>query len=763
METIDILGLENFRVFGNNDRFFEQMAAINILTGVNNSGKSSVVKALQLLRNSVIGRPFPFDLDLSQQEHLLGDFQNVVYDKDNSEVNISIPFNFLGLTNLYISLTFNLDKDDSYKAKLRKIVVTDKIDNIKMFSFLYKDATEEEKEIFTKNEQNRILEGEKKYGSVYRSMSFKDKLVASVDWTIDCRKLKKYLQELRKLYLEYPKKDRTHRVLEQLDMIGVEKNIALIPSVFFSFFRNDVNTDTWQKFVEGGLNEENLSGNKKILDSHFDVPEPFYPLPEVENIFYWEVLAIIKDNLNWEDDEIEGKNVLAHFFENSIRGLMHRISSIHYISTVREQNARIYSASIHSPFINLLKEYSTLTYKETRFIEGYLRQFKIGQKLEVDYKRDQQLISVRITSSSGIERDLVDYGYGIKQIILILIQVSVLAQKNIRTIHDYDDEGEYMQDYYDPSLLLIEEPESNLHPNWQSILAEMFTEINKKFNIQLIIETHSEYMIRKFQDLVAFGNIKGSSIKIFYLRDMLNYNGKGKKMGSTTIQDDGTIDYEIFDGGFFDESDRLELSLLNMRRDKFVTEFEELKKNMYESEATNYILESQIDEFTKKSDINIYRRSILNQFNSLDVNSKTLTYLSSGQFLLHNMKDGNDFSPVIIQYGRALENELLELFSGIVPIKAPWVLGNMEIALNSAMTANSRSSNVCNSQELNKLKCKLNLFFKDTLNIKVHKISKLRKLRNSAGHAGKVQAREKAELYIISINQFLKEWFEQKL
>ena len=52
-------------------------------------------------------------------------------------------------------------------------------------------------------------------------------------------------------------------------------------------------------------------------------------------------------------------------------------------------------------------------------------------------------------------------------------------------------------------LILIEEPEQNLHPKMQSLLADLFFEMNNKYGCRFIVETHSEYLIRKTQVIVA--------------------------------------------------------------------------------------------------------------------------------------------------------------------------------------------------------------------------------------------------------------------
>ena len=58
MAHIQYLGLKNFRVFDQEGHLFE-FAPITLVTGANNSGKSSILKAMMLLQKSFenIGKP----------------------------------------------------------------------------------------------------------------------------------------------------------------------------------------------------------------------------------------------------------------------------------------------------------------------------------------------------------------------------------------------------------------------------------------------------------------------------------------------------------------------------------------------------------------------------------------------------------------------------------------------------------------------------------------------------------------------------------
>ncbi|MBK7159493.1 MAG: AAA family ATPase [Ignavibacteria bacterium] len=74
------------------------------------------------------------------------------------------------------------------------------------------------------------------------------------------------------------------------------------------------------------------------------------------------------------------------------------------------------------------------------------------------------------------------------------------------------------------STLLTEQPELHLHPKLQSELAILFADtINKTSGYgNMIIETHSEHLIRKIQVLIARGELDRSKLSVQYFN---NENG----------------------------------------------------------------------------------------------------------------------------------------------------------------------------------------------------------------------------------------------
>ena len=119
------------------------------------------------------------------------------------------------------------------------------------------------------------------------------------------------------------------------------------------------------------------------------------------------------------------------------------------------------------------------------FISEWLKKFKIGCDLDIT-NIEGEGYTIKVRSTNGHTRNLVDIGTGSAQIVLLLLKVAIiLATRTNKSV-----------------LLVMEEPEQNMHPNFQSLLADLFFAIQTK-GIKILVETHSEYFIRRSQVLVA--------------------------------------------------------------------------------------------------------------------------------------------------------------------------------------------------------------------------------------------------------------------
>lgn len=194
--------------------------------------------------------------------------------------------------------------------------------------------------------------------------------------------------------------------------------------------------------------------------------------------------------------------------------------------------------------------------KPGAFLNKWIKEFQIGDSIEFEGTPEGLGVLVYLVKD-GVKRLLADEGYGITQLVSLLLQINNSIQLCVQP--DIDT-SEYV---YPSKLICVEEPEVHLHPKYQSLLAEMFVEAYHKYNIRFIIETHSEYLIRKLQVMVADKNYKLKSEDV-----SLNYVEKNKEGISFNrqikIMDDGRLDGS-FGEGFFDAAGSLsrQLFMLN--------------------------------------------------------------------------------------------------------------------------------------------------------------------------------------------------------
>ncbi|WP_431609263.1 DUF3696 domain-containing protein [Chryseobacterium sp. 'Rf worker isolate 10'] len=409
------------------------------------------------------------------------------------------------------------------------------------------------------------------------------------------------------------------------------------------------------------------------------------------------------------------------------------LNKVYFLPTTRGRNREWFIDEQNSEDIQIVRDYSAIYFKNHPQIENFVnfwigngeineldengkqlqKGFKIGKELSVYRDEDIGLTKIFLVNFDGTKTPLVDLGYGVSQLLPIIMKIAIVAHKHqLDYEYDFDhQDGSHRQTiYFNPSTLLIEEPEANLHPSLQSKMAELFIDAASRFNIQFLIETHSEYLIYKFQEYIGRKIVSPNNVKMYYFNNPNDVREglRDEYISHVQIDKDGSIAYEKYFGkGFFDEQTNLKLSLLNVQRNSFVDDYEKIKLELKKSSETlkdydfkidklnqelstttsgKNELEEQlngikrkkeekelelqklikeqediIDGYTCKTDYSRYVSEIelIIDKNKID-NSKTLQYLATGKYLLKNLDEDADFAPVIIQYGRAVEFEMIK-------------------------------------------------------------------------------------------------------
>lgn len=218
---------------------------------------------------------------------------------------------------------------------------------------------------------------------------------------------------------------------------------------------------------------------------------------------------------------------------------------------------------------NEVKHDDRIFYEKGTFINRWIKNFGIGDSIEI--KGTEEGLGVLVyLNKDGETKLLADEGYGITQLFSLLLQIenSILnaTQKAYKVGPWTTEFNTQIKIGYNPSTIYVEEPENHLHPKFQSLLADMFLEAYQKYNIHFVLETHSEYLIRKLQLHVANKEVD------FSREDLsLNYVDTDEQGFAFNkhieVQEDGRLK-ESFGSGFFDEADKLAVELIMFKAQK---------------------------------------------------------------------------------------------------------------------------------------------------------------------------------------------------
>lgn len=196
--------------------------------------------------------------------------------------------------------------------------------------------------------------------------------------------------------------------------------------------------------------------------------------------------------------------------------------------------------------------------KEYTFVTDWMRKFGVGHDFDV-ISIDGEAYRVKIKDEDNSNVNLADKGMGSIQLMILLLRLATILREyepqNIVALEESD------QLRY--PTVIIEEPEQNLHPKVQSQLADLFLYLNKEFHCKFVVETHSEYLIRKTQVLVSKENFEDKSsmkennpFKVYYF----DGEKKDKPYYSMEYRTDGKFSNE-FGTGFFDTASNLAFEL----------------------------------------------------------------------------------------------------------------------------------------------------------------------------------------------------------
>lgn len=236
------------------------------------------------------------------------------------------------------------------------------------------------------------------------------------------------------------------------------------------------------KNLKVGMLHESQSSYKYLVEGN-ELIKTFLPSPE--NL----LLPPIKMH---RLPHVESVNLLMLFGELALC-LDKQLENLLYLGPLREYPQRIYNWSGEQPQdVGQRGENAVAALLASRKEDPQVQE-KVGfwlkeLKLIHEYKlepirpdRQEYEMLVRCTAGSSWV-SIKDVGFGISQILPVLVLC-----------------------YYAPkgSTIIFEQPEIHLHPSVQAGLADVFIDAIKTRDVQIIIESHSEHLLRRLQRRIA--------------------------------------------------------------------------------------------------------------------------------------------------------------------------------------------------------------------------------------------------------------------
>lgn len=530
---MDKLILENFRTYKNRTEI--DFAPITILTGKNNSGKSTIIKAILLLSdflNSENQLNLEFD-GPSAQKHKIDCLDNALtwgsesktfeisYEKDG--YRFSFHFADYVASGLFHRLDFTHLATNSKMSveSLAKSVLNFEVDEIFLDSFNPTRSENNESEI--KSLTNSLLLHNSEIELIGEEIKlYKQGSPESIELITRRNSIAGKIKEIQKRINELSSENKRRKGK---------------PIVFdYNLLLDD----------ENDMSLTIISLLRRFLSRYFSSDE------------YKEVFGYT--------DQAKSRSIIFNLPERLNSALSFKA---YHLGPNRTHQARLYLNQDRDTEINeIMAEYAhkkppkgSAAYQ---FLIKWMSEFEIGSDVRV--KDVQATASYLEIFNQERWQNLTDKGFGAGQVLTILMKICNEIQRQ------KDPNISFRRYRRGKPIIMIEEPETNLHPYLQSRLADMFYDAYKQFGIRFILETHSEYLIRRYQVLTAdpVSKLTTSEVLIYYInteKDIAESNSD-HKIDPISILEDGTLSHPL-GSGFFDESSKHTRFLISNSRNNW--------------------------------------------------------------------------------------------------------------------------------------------------------------------------------------------------
>jgi predicted ATPase len=539
------IGFTNFRRF---QKFpILEFSPITYLVGRNNSGKSTMVKALLLsldyLQNQ-LSDTFSFDSSILEDANIVtfgralcnsAEKPKIVFEVRLDDYDFQIEISglenqtrpsvqYLVVSDASSGFSINLNYQ-TLKARVSKHKTASTTENEYLSS---NNKLDEEISTLQKN-IDEVKKGSKEYLNLIDSLNKLKERKSKINQESSSP------QDDFDYELEYPLFHETHPSMRQSSLEGV-------------YHAKDEGENSNSFELDIPRTEEN-------------------ELKEIVSTFlYYNTIAyrkqIEKRNLQEEDVEESGLSDVIELYntrkvlENWIEKLIEKVNLEHFVylgANPSKQSALFQLRDKNNALAQAIHQFKQLdigeSSEEGMFVKHWMRIFEVGHSYKIEFFAGEAY-QFHVIEESGGFNHLSDKGMGSLQAMTLILKIACLIKLKGKSKNNI--------------TLLVEEPELNLHPALQSKLTDFFHVVNSKYGFNFIVETHSEYIVRRSQllalenDYLSNQKLNPNPFSIFYFHKdegpyQMEYNKNGKFNRD-------------FGPGFYDEAGSLTLKMIKELR-----------------------------------------------------------------------------------------------------------------------------------------------------------------------------------------------------
>ena len=573
------IGFTNFRKFSNFPEI--DLGNVTILVGGNNSGKSTLVKALllcvdnlRMMRMSdrrrgenskgIFGFSKPiFRFDANEYHDVkVKTFTRAIHNKpvkgvsgEEASLPSTITFKFaIGKFEFVFVVAGDRDEELTYGDVL-SISIEDKEQNIR-FCNDYEHGTMSYAVLASSIQNDAKEQDAFKRDEMKKEYLETEKSLENASEEGDLEKIASLAEEKEKFAAAYKEQfgvDITVEYLEEVNLLDDEDATAVCyDNLPLGLDRNEVNEPVVKNVISNIINFASQSKDPEPLpkdgedaDTFDEKMEEYQAKEDARKGMYLDISKMQKsqNDIAYLLDTLDVQYISAHavnqdaYYKTGSNDFMAQVVYDFYFEKIMTGDA------------------------EYTFVTDWMKTFSIGCDFRIEPLMAGDVYKLTIEDEDGMKLPLADKGMGAIQMMMLLLRLATIMRRA-------------KSNKSAATTVVIEEPEQNLHPKMQSLLADLFQSIatNNEYKINFIIETHSEYLIRKSQVLVANANYadekdveESCPFKVYYLP-----NDAGEPYQMHYKVTGGFV--EKFGTGFFDAATESDMVVIRK-------EFELKKKN----------------------------------------------------------------------------------------------------------------------------------------------------------------------------------------